>query len=166
VGSGRSPPTPTSSPRAPPSLLPTAPFAEAQRLPEQQLPAELISDHFAQAHQNRATAAHSSKIDFFTPAATASSTAFYSCSVKSTTSQDGPSSPAAACELVTSQPARQGSPPVRYQALSTGEDVSMSPCALANNAPSQVYSPYVLSSTGVGFDPSIGANSSAARCTT
>jgi hypothetical protein len=40
--------------------------------------------------------------------------------------------------------------------LSTGEHVSMPLCALANNMPSQFYSPYVLSSTGIGFDPSAG----------
>jgi hypothetical protein len=143
--------------------------------------AALTSDHFAQARQNvRAAAAHPPEIVFLAPAATASSTAsstaFYSCSVKSTTPQNGSSSPAAARELVTVVNLRakdlvlSGTKPCRgltllfqpgesaYHVcnLSTGEHVSMPPCEPANSAPSQVYSPYVLSSTGLGFDPSAG----------
>ncbi|KAF8769716.1 hypothetical protein HU200_006325 [Digitaria exilis] len=131
--------------------------------------AALTSDHFTRSHQTvRATAAKPPEIVFFAPGAAAGSTAFYSSRLyNSTTPQNDGSSPASATELVTVSDLRAtdlvmsggchgltllfepGESAYHVINLSTGEHVSLPPCAWANRA--IPYGPYVLSSAGLGF---------------
>ncbi|CAL4970661.1 unnamed protein product [Urochloa decumbens] len=140
--------------------------------------AALTSDHFVHAYQavrTAAAAAQPPEIVFFTRAA-AGSTAFYSSRLKPTTPPRNcsPAPAPAARELVTVGNLRandlvlSGTKPCRgltllfqprenaYHVcnLSTGEHVSLPPCSPARKEITD--GPYVLSSTGLGFDTAAG----------
>jgi F-box interacting protein len=144
--------------------------------------AAIASDHFGQAYQAvRAAAAQPPEIIFFAPGAAAGSTTFYSSRLSnqklrrkqsSSSSADDDPLPAQARELVTvgnlraSNVVLSGTKPCRgltllfqqiasaYHVcnLSTGEHVSLPPCAPAWRDILNMSS-YVLSSAGLGFDP-------------
>jgi hypothetical protein len=133
--------------------------------------ATLTSDHFVRAHQAvRAAAQPPLEIVFFAPTtagSTSTTTSFYSSRLTSTAQQSGSS----ARELVNVGDMRaddlvmSGTKPCRgltllFQPsvsayhicnLSTGEHVSLPPCPWARKV--IPHGPYVLSSTGLGFDP-------------